>query len=69
MSKKIKHGRYEEPKTRVNMALTPSSIELLDNRATQIGVSRSELIEQFARGLLENLPPEEAMLLGESSAS
>ncbi|MBW4556403.1 MAG: ribbon-helix-helix protein, CopG family [Trichormus sp. ATA11-4-KO1] len=67
MAKK-KHGRYEEPKVRVNISLTQTSIESLDRKASQMGLSRSELIETIARKD-QNLSVAEKELLGECCAS
>jgi metal-responsive CopG/Arc/MetJ family transcriptional regulator len=49
---------YDEKKTRATVSLTQAAIEQLDTRAKQMGLSRSELIEQFARGLV-GLPEQE----------
>ena len=40
---------YGEAKTRVNMSLTPTCIDILDERASELGCSRSELVERFSR--------------------
>ena len=40
---------YGEAKTRVNMSLTPTCIDTLDASASELGYSRSELIERFSR--------------------
>lgn len=40
-----------EPKQRVNLALTPTAWEALDRFAAQQGISRSELVERYAREL------------------
>jgi hypothetical protein len=48
---------YEEMKTRVNMTLTPTAIASLDAAAKDEGISRSELIERYARSLLEGEYP------------
>ena len=50
---------YEEPKKRFNIALTPTAKSALDKRATELGISTSELIERFARGVI-GLPHQEA---------
>ncbi|WP_088243840.1 ribbon-helix-helix protein, CopG family [Calothrix rhizosoleniae] len=60
---KKRHGRYEEPKERVNISLTSTAIENLDLKASQMGVSRSELIELIARES-EELPPGQKVILG-----
>lgn len=52
---KQKRGRgqprhYEERKEKVTLRITPTAIAALDATATQQGISRSELVEQYARG-------------------
>lgn len=42
---------WTEPKKRVNLALTPTAIKGLDARALELGLSRSEVVERFARNL------------------
>lgn len=42
---------YDEFKERVNISLTPTAIAYLDAEAEAQNISRSELIEQFARSL------------------
>lgn len=41
---------YEERKEKVTLRITPTAITNLDATATQQNVSRSELVEQYARG-------------------
>ena len=49
---------YDEVKRRVNLAITPTGIEGLDAIASELGVSRSELVERIGRGLISlNLNP------------
>ena len=49
---------YDEVKRRVNLAITPTGIEGLDAIASDLGVSRSELVERIGRGLISlNLNP------------
>jgi hypothetical protein len=43
---------YDEVKRRVNLAITPTGIEGLDAIASELGVSRSELVERIGRGLI-----------------
>jgi len=60
---------YNEPKLRVNLALTESAKDLLDSRAAELGISRSEVVEQFARakvGLPGDLTKEDKHQLGEA---
>jgi hypothetical protein len=44
---------YETPKLRINLSLTEEAINLLENRSSAKDISRSELVERFARGTLE----------------
>jgi hypothetical protein len=46
---------YDEIKKSYSLSLTPRAIHLLDFHAQKNGLSRSELVEQFAR-TLEQLP-------------
>jgi hypothetical protein len=49
---------YDEVKRRVNLAITPTGIEGLDAIASDLGMSRSELVERIGRGLISlNLNP------------
>ncbi|WP_445630211.1 hypothetical protein [Nostoc sp. DSM 114167] len=43
---------YDEVKKRVNLALTPSGIEGLDAIASNLDLSRSELVERIGRRLI-----------------
>jgi len=43
---------YDEVKKRVNLALTPTGIDGLDAIASNLNVSRSELVERIGRRLL-----------------
>lgn len=45
---------YGELKKNVKMTLTPTAIAYLDAKAEKEGISRSELVERFARTLDEN---------------
>jgi hypothetical protein len=49
------------------MTLTPTAQRLLDRKGETLGVSRSELIERFARGLLSTDP--DVRTLGEFCAN
>ncbi len=61
-NRETRHGEY---KIRTNLMLTPSSIEKLDKLAKKLNLSRSELVEQFARNP-ENAPlAAQTELLGE----
>ncbi|WP_416671571.1 ribbon-helix-helix domain-containing protein [Egbenema bharatensis] len=46
--------KYDELTQKVNLSLTKTAITSLDRLAERMGVSRSELVEQFARGLIED---------------
>ena len=69
MGKRTKTAAHGQKKKDFTITLTPEGADILDSRADNLGISRSELIEQFARGLTKDLPPDEAALLGESFAS
>jgi metal-responsive CopG/Arc/MetJ family transcriptional regulator len=56
---------YGENKERINISLTPTAQRLLDEQGTALGISRSELIERFARGMIRA----EARSLGEFCAN
>ncbi len=60
---------YDEHKKRVNISLTPTAVERLDALAGSMDVSRSELIEQVARGTIPLRINDLAHRLGESSAN
>ena len=70
MGKKGQRGTRSQPNTygevkgRYNMTLTPTAVEGLDALASSMNLSRSELVEQFGRGLLPILTPELAHQLG-----
>ena len=44
---------YETPKVRINLSLTEEAIKLLEKRSSAKDISRSELVERFARGTIE----------------
>lgn len=54
---------YDEVKGQVNLSLTATGVKGLDELAKQMGLSRSELIEQVGRGLLPVLSPDELTAL------
>jgi hypothetical protein len=58
MSKRMQAGReeYGEKKERFTIGLTPTAQQLLDQKAVNLGLSRSEIIEQFARGFVNASP-------------
>ncbi len=60
---------YDEMKRRVNIALTPTGFNGLDNLAEAWGLSKSELIERIGRGIIPLPSPQEVERLGESSAN
>ena len=43
---------YDEVKKRVSLSLTPTAISKLDELAQELSLSRSELVEQIARGVI-----------------
>jgi hypothetical protein len=45
---RTEHG---ETKVNVNLSLTPTARTNLDAEATRLGISRSELVERYARSL------------------
>ncbi|MBC1217749.1 ribbon-helix-helix domain-containing protein [Trichormus variabilis ARAD] len=63
---KTRHAEYGENKKNVVISITPSAIAELDSLSDRFGISRSELVERFARGMIS---PQEAKLLGEPLAS
>lgn len=66
---KGKPAFYDQMKKRVNLSLTPTGFEGLDNLAGEWGLSKSELVEQIGRGTILVSKPEEAKRLGESLAN
>jgi hypothetical protein len=44
---------WEEPKKSTSLFLTPTARKKLDDMAESLGLSRSELVEQIARGELK----------------
>ena len=58
---------YDEKKKPLNLAMTPTGAKLLDEMAKERGLTRSELVERIARGIIP-LQPEVlgADSLGES---
>lgn len=71
MTKRAKRGEYGENKDRVNFMLTPTALTNLNQRAEDLGISRSELVERFARGQVDLSPltTEQAELQGELQAN
>lgn len=43
---------YEETKKNTMLVLTQTAKENLDQMATSLGISRSEVVERFARGVI-----------------
>ena len=54
---------YDEVKGQVNLSLTATGVQGLDALAKNMGLSRSELVEQIGRGLLPVLSPQEQTAL------
>lgn len=50
---------YSELKARITVSVTPTAINGIDALATQLGVARSEVIEQIGRGILQVVVPEQ----------
>ena len=57
---------YDEHKKIVAVALTPTAVKRLDALADSLDVSRSELIEQVARGTSPLISPVKVERLGKS---
>jgi hypothetical protein len=60
---------YDETKVDTLLTLTPTARDNLDKQARELQVSRSEVVERFARGLLNSpgavfLSDEERAFLG-----
>ena len=55
---------YDEVKQRINLTLTPTAKQKLDDMAWGRRLSMSELVEQIARGEYLLVPKSEAELLG-----
>lgn len=51
---------YDEVKGQVNLSLTKTGIQGIDDLAKATGLSRSEFVEQIGRRLLSVLTPEES---------
>jgi hypothetical protein len=54
---------YSEMKKLVTLSMTPTALSGLDERADQMGLSRSEFVEQIGRGVIPvgskiSAPPE-----------
>lgn len=45
---------YDELKQVVSLSLTPTAVKKLDHLSQQVGLSRSEFVERFARGELQS---------------
>lgn len=61
-----------QPKNRVNISITDEAIQRLDDYAKALGLSRSEIIERFARGILVQpggLTPEDSRNIYKSTFS
>jgi hypothetical protein len=44
---------YDEPKEKLNLTVTPSAKDGLEEKAKLLGISKSELIERVGRGELK----------------
>ena len=43
---------YDEKKKPLNIAMTPTGAKMLDDLAKNMGLTRSELVERIARGII-----------------
>ena len=68
MTERAENRTYGETKKSTTLTLTPTAVEHLDRMAKGLHLSRSELVEQFARGLLD-INISERKVLGEFFAS
>lgn len=69
MARKKQRGQpelYDEVKKRVTIALTPTGDKRLSKLASTFDLSKSEFIEQLARGVIPILTPALAEQLGKS---
>ncbi|UYD35653.1 ribbon-helix-helix domain-containing protein [Tolypothrix sp. PCC 7601] len=67
MARKAKTAVHGMKKKDVTVTLTPAGVEMLDQKAQLLGISRSELIERIAREQV--LSTSEAQIMGESLGS
>lgn len=49
---------YETPKSKLNLTVTEEAKSALDAKAKALGISKSELVERLARGIIQ-LPEQE----------
>ncbi|WP_096598992.1 ribbon-helix-helix domain-containing protein [Calothrix sp. NIES-2100] len=61
MGRKTKTAAHGMKKKDVTVTLTPEGVELLDSKASILGISRSELIERIARGQVTSISEVERM--------
>ncbi len=64
MAKKTSPKKYSELKQKVSFSLTKTGLLLFEQQANALGLNRSELLEEIARGTLSLHP--DKRLLGES---
>ncbi|MGG6266675.1 hypothetical protein ACQ4M3_40385 [Leptolyngbya sp. AN03gr2] len=57
---------YDEVKGQVNLSLTSTSVQGLDEQAAAIGLSRSEFVEQIGRRLLSVISDADKEILREA---
>lgn len=50
---------YDELKARITVSITPTAVNGIDAIAAQLGVARSEVIEQIGRGIMPVVVPEQ----------
>lgn len=66
---KTKHNAYGEGKIRATFTLTPTVIEMIEEQAARLKLSKSEIVERMMRAGDQDLCVlEETRLLGESCA-
>lgn len=59
MGKKTSEWKYGEPKEQRQFTLTRTASNIIDQLAEDLGLSRSEFLEQLVRGLKETWGNEE----------
>lgn len=52
MTERAENRAHGETKKSTTLTLTPTAVKYLDNMAEGLRLSRSELVEQFARGFI-----------------
>ena len=64
VKRKTRSTLYGETKKSVSMTLTETAVKVLDQMAIELNLTRSELVEQIARGIISSqggkVSPEQA---------